>query len=398
MTKNLVYILILLCLFGAEACTEELNTSYDGKNGIYLRIDGDPVISETDEKVLKAWVEITKSCDRDIELGIELLDDQESVLSLSQKNIKIIAGTIGASFDISSNNKDILIEDTYISIGVTNLPSGDFELKDVLRVRVKPNPKITPLTEEQRALIEGYKQKYGFDLSDWLGIIPCKVNVKSPAGGSPQIFENAFEKNLEGKTIITLSEKSTSDQPILKMTDNPLGLTEYMYWVLRQETIENKEYWNHPESKNTLRLMEMINWNEKSAESFNMSLDALKLIDIKSKSAMIDFLREKINIYDEIIKAVGFDYSFSAWNRQKKILDNGNSEMKELYTTGISANPEFYLFMNQIDKDAWGDSKNYIAPTATIDFEKGEMNFLFVFDHRDANGYSKITVNYYKNK
>ena len=38
--------------------------------------------------------------------------------------------------------------------------------------------------------------------------------------------------------------------------------------------------------------------------------------------------------------------------------------------------------------------ENYVAPKATLDFEKGTLNFEVVFDHTNAGGYSRVYVEY----
>lgn len=398
MKKYLICITVILWFFGALACEEENKVDFEGKNEIYLSIEGDPVLSETDENALIVQVNLTKTCSQDVELTFGLTDDPNNVLSLSPASVIIKAGTKKAFFEVVSNNKDRLIEEQYIGIKILSMPSNDFELKSDLKIRVKPNPKVSPLTEEQKALLEGYKKKYGIDLSDWLGIVSCQVTIQSPANGSPQVFEEAFTKKIEGKTVITLSEQSTPEEPVLKMIDNPLGLTEYLYWVLRMQTVENYEYWNHPDLADNQKFMKIINWNPKSTEEFSMTLDQLKLKNIESNTATVDFVGIKTDSFDDQYNVIAFDYSFSAWKRQKELLDKGDAEMKELFTYDISANPETYLFISNIDNDSWEDPKNFVSPTANIDFAKGTMDFNFVFDHKNAGGYSIITVNYTKEK
>lgn len=398
MKKYLNYISVIFLLLYFISCNEEEDVSYNGKNSIYFSVEGDAVIGETQEEPLIINIELTKSYPEDIELDLILEGNDDDILSLPKKSVKINHSTKKTSFTLISNNKDKLSEDRYVSISLRNLPSHDFELKEALKIRVKPNPKIPQLTDKQKELIAGYKEKYGFDLSDWMGIVFCDVKVESLAGGSPQVFNEAFSKNIKGKTIITLSDLSTPDLPVLKMVDNPLGLTEHLYWMLRKLTIENYEYWNNSGISANLQLMDIINWNEKSTEIFDMTLDNLILRNISSSKADIDFVGKKTNSFGDTYNVIAFDYLFTAWNRQKELLDKGDVGMTEIYGYGASANPETYLFMSNIDNDDWDSPLDYFSPLAQIDFEKGKMSFEFVFDQKDAAGYSHITVNYHRNK
>ena len=90
-------------------------------------------------------------------------------------------------------------------------------------------------------MLEGYKAK-GLDLSKWIGLIPVKVSVEVPPTDGLESLINGMKKVYTGKTVITLSEDATAEQPILKMTNNPMGLTEFMYDMLRKETVENDMY------------------------------------------------------------------------------------------------------------------------------------------------------------
>jgi hypothetical protein len=72
---------------------------------------------------------------------------------------------------------------------------------------------VTELSPQQKALIKGYKTKYGIDLNKWLGVLSCHTTVQSPADGYLQPFAAAFTKEYDGKTVITLSEQATEDMP-----------------------------------------------------------------------------------------------------------------------------------------------------------------------------------------
>lgn len=235
------------------------------------------------------------TCEQDLVLNFELPDDKNGVLKLENNPVTIKAGKRSATFEVVSNQKNLLTEDTYFQVGISQFPTDNLMLNETLQVRVKPNPKIPELSPQQKALIKGYKTKYGIDLNKWLGVLSCHTTVQSPADGYLQPFAAAFTKEYDGKTVITLSEQATEDMPVLKMTDNPFGLTEYLYFVLRSETVADPEFWTQqPEPQ---KLMKLLNWNKESKETFAVSLDAIRLKDITSTSTRLEYLGPGKNYY-----------------------------------------------------------------------------------------------------
>ena len=59
--------------------------------------------------------------------------------------------------------------------------------------------------------------------------------------------------------MITLSENATADRPILKMIDNPMGITSFLWEIYRKETVEN-EFWIFEGSK-YVSMMEAIGYD-----------------------------------------------------------------------------------------------------------------------------------------
>lgn len=395
-TKLISFTSLFFIFFLLYSCSDNNEpNNYKGKNFILLSAKNESIVfSENEENPLVINVDLTTSCSKDITLNFQLLDDKDGVLELEGNPVTIKAGSTKGSFKVKSKLKDLLIEERFIKVGISDFPLENMGMKSPLVLCVKPNPIIPQLSDSQKALLKGYKEKYNIDLSSWLGLIDCKTVVKSPEGGSTQNFVSAFTKEIKGKTLITLSEKSTPEQPVLKMIDNPMGLTEYLYWVMRKVTIEDGEFWTQRD--NEQKLMKMINWDKNTTEEFSMTLDNIKLQNINSDSSELYFLGEKKNTYDDLITAVAFDYSFTPWSRQKKLLDKGDAEAKEVYEYGGSASPESHLFSSDITKDEFGDELNFFKPSGKIDFKKGEMTFHFVFDHTNAGGYSQITVSYTK--
>lgn len=392
---------LLTAAVAMTSCNEKKETGYSGTNKIYLTAENNnAVIVESDATPLEVEVMLTSTVETATTLTFRLEDDTQEILSLQNNLVTITAGSKTASFQVISNLKNLLAESTYISVGIdaAQLPQG-MELAEALRIRVNPNPAIPELTEEQKTLIDGYKEKFGIDLYEFLGVMKCTTTLNIPGNGMTTDFSTPKTEEIPGQTIITLSEESTAEQPVLKMVDNPMGLTEHLYWVFRQNTIDDDEYWNSTDedyaSPSNKKLMEIIDWTPTSEETFNVSLDGIKCTNLSATSADLDILGEVEDSYGDPMTVVPFCYSFSAWDRQKKLLDEGDAEMQEIYDQGGIANPAYYLFSYGINEDGYGNG-NWIESKGHIDFEKGEMTFQFVMDHYYAGDYTIVHVTYTK--
>ena len=397
---------LLTAAVASTACNEEKATGYSGTNKIYLTAENNnAVIVESDNTPLKVEVTLTSTVETATTLTFRLEDDTQELLSLEGNPVTIAAGEKSASFQVVSNVKNLLTESTYITVGIdaAQLPAG-MELAEALRIRVNPNPAVPELTEEQKALLAGYKEKYGVDLTAFLGVMKCQTTLDIPGGGSTNDFANPDTRKITGQTVITLSEESTADMPVLKMVDNPMGLTEYLYWVFRQNTIDDDEYWNSTDEDYALPsrqyLMETIKWTPTSNETFNVTLDGIKCQNISTSGADLDILGEakayEGTDYETVYSpVVPFVYSFSAWTRQKELLDAGNAEMMEAYISEGSAEPSYYLFSYSVDEDGYGNN-TWLESKGHIDFEKGEMTFQFLMDHYYAYDYTVVHVTYKK--
>lgn len=389
---------LLTAAAASTSCNEEKATGYSGTNKIYLTAaDNNAVMTESDATPLEIEVTLTSTVETATTLTFRLEDDAQELLRLEGNPVTIAAGEKSASLQVISNEKNLLTESCYITLGIdaAQVPAG-MELAEALRIRLNPNPAIPELTDDQKALIEGYKEKFGFDLNEVLGVMKCTTTLDIPGDGTTNDFATPETRTINGQTVLTLSEESTADMPVLKMVDNPMGLTEYLYWVFRQNTIDDDEYWTQmgEESANQ-RLMDRIEWTATSEETFNVTLDGIKCKNLSSSSADLDILGEVEDSYGDPYMIVPFDYSFSAWDRQKKLLDAGDADMQEIYDQGGFANPAFYLFYCGADTDEY-ESGNWLESKGHIDFEKGEMTFQFVIDHAYASDYTRVHVTYTK--
>ena len=148
--------------------------------------------------------------------------------------------------------------------------------------------------------------------------LSCRVEVTFPAD-EVGVFSDTETRSFEGKSMITLSENATADRPILKMIDNPMGITSFLWEIYRKETVEN-EFWIFEGSK-YVSMMEAIGY-DMSKEVFSVVLDNLELLP---DEGTFSFVGPTLNLWDEEIESLPFEYSFTAWERWKKMADEGGT-------------------------------------------------------------------------
>lgn len=392
--KNLsLSLFLLICCTGIFSCSDSDDDGYTGKNKLYITTEEDPVMIESDTVPLKVSLSITRAYDKNQTFEISVTNttnEIENLVTVKPSSVTIPAGARTVDFDIISNGREILKNEVYLEVSVKSLPETDMEIFKNLTIRLKPGLRNPELSEEQKTLLEGYKQN-GLDLSQWIGVIPVKVKIISPADGYYEPFISEFTKEYTGKTVITLSEQATADVPVLKMTENPMGLTEYLYFVLRKVTVENTEFWTlQPDVPD---MMELINFSAESKETFDMALDNIRFEIPQNGKSAITFTDEKSE--DDPIIIVPFSYDYSAWNRLKEFADAGNEIALACSDNSQTLNPLYHLFISDISEDQWeNEPSDFIAPEGVLNISEGKMTFTFSFDHSDAGGYSQITIEY----
>lgn len=392
--KLQISLFLLICTAGLFSCSDSKDDGYSGNNLIYITTEQDPVIIESDATALTADLTLTRAYEKSVSFEIDvknLTGDEEDLVTVTPSTITIDPGKKTVSFQIVSNQKEILKADAQLEVSVKSLPETDMEVKQKLNIRVKPSLRNPELTEVQKTLLESYKAK-GLDLSKWIGVIPVKVKVVYPGNSNLESLLTEFTKNYEGKTVITLSEKSTEDQPMLKMTENPMGLTEFLYWLLRQETIDNDAFWFDENSSPLYdEMVKLIGLSKTSQETFDMTLDSIRVMFPRNNKSEIEFLGERLNCYSEPGIVVPFDYSYSAWDRLKKLVDEGNEKAIECVLGDATVEPAYYFVNSSVDTDMWGnDPSDWMESKAELDLSNGKMTFTFCMDHMNAGGYMHV--------
>lgn len=399
-TFMLMYMLAMLT--GFSACSSSDN---DGDkpmtNYVSISAEGNNIINEDDDDEVKFNILIGNTLTADATISLSLEGNDDNVATLTPSTISLKAGAKTASFTVKSNKKSLLKSDRVLTVKAT---FSDVNMKTdgkAVTLTIKPDSDIPVLTAEQQKLIEGYKQNLNIDLTKILGKVKVDTKVTFNDDDKIDINDNKDTRSFSGVTIITLSEKATADKPVLKMVSNAMGMAALNYEMLRKKTVEDTEYWTQmPYGK---AVMENINYDY-NKETFTMTLDGIEV----NTDMSLKFTGSKVNVYDEEITTVPFDYTFSAWNRLKAmadanksfVVDDGDTRtevpVQDIIDGGGSLNP--YSFFDNTDVVADGEDTDYttiyVAPTGKIDFTTGKMTFAFPWYLENTNGCQRVEATY----
>lgn len=402
--KKITFMLmcILAMLTGFSACSSSDN---DGDkpmtNYVSISAEGNNIINEDDDDEVKFNILIGNTLTADATINLSLEGNDDNVATLSPSTIALKAGAKTASFTVKSNKKSLLKSDRVLTVKAT---FSDVNMKTdgkAVTLTIKPDSDIPVLTAEQQKLIEGYKQNLNIDLTKILGKVKVDTKVTFNDDDKIDINDNKDTRSFSGVTIITLSEKATADKPVLKMVSNAMGMAAFNYEMLRKKTVEDTEFWTQMPFGRAV--MENINYDY-NKETFTMTLDGIEV----NPNMSLKFTGSKVNVYDEEITTVPFDYTFSAWNRLKAmadankpfVVDDGETKtevpVQDIIDGGGSLNP--YSFFDNTDVVADGEDTDYttiyVAPTGKIDFTRGKMTFAFPWYLENTNGCQRVEATY----
>lgn len=393
---------MLAMLTGFSACSSSDN---DGDkqmtNYVSISAEGNNIINEDDDDEVKFNILIGNTLTADATINLSLEGNDDNVATLSSSTISLKAGAKTASFTVKSNKKSLLKSDRVLTVKATFSDANMKTDGKAVTLTIKPDSDIPVLTAEQQKLIEGYKQNLNIDLTKILGKVKVDTKVTFNDDDKIDINNNKDTRSFSGVTIITLSEKATADKPVLKMVSNAMGMAALNYEMLRKKTVEDTEYWTQmPYGK---AVMEHINYDYKK-EAFTMTLDGIEV----NTDMSLKFTGSKVNVLEEEITTVPFDYTFSAWDRLKAmadanqsfVVDDGDTRtevpVQNIIDGGGSLNP--YSFFDNTDVIADGEEteyKNiYVAPTGKIDFTTGKMTFAFPWYLENTNGCQRVEATY----
>ena len=389
-------------LTGFSACSSSDN---DGDkpmtNYVSISAEGNNIINEDDDEEVKFNILIGNTLTADATINLSLEGNDDYVATLSPSTIALKAGAKTASFTVKSNKKSLLKSDRVLTVKATFSDANMKTDGKAVTLTIKPDSDIPVLTAEQQKLIEGYKQNLNIDLTKILGKVKVDTKVTFNDDDKIDINDNKDTRSFSGVTIITLSEKATADKPVLKMVSNAMGMAALNYEMLRKKTVEDTEYWTQmPYGK---AVMENINYDY-NKETFTMTLDGIEV----NQNMSLKFTGSKVNVLEEEITTVPFDYTFSAWNRLKAmadanesfVVDEGETKTKvpvqDIIDGGGSLNP--YSFFDNTDVVADAEETEYktiyVAPTGKIDFTTGKMTFAFPWYLENTYGCQRVEATY----
>lgn len=395
---------MLAMLTGFSACSSSDNNDGDKQMTNYVSISaaGNNIINEDDDEEVKFNILIGNTLTADATINLSLEGNDDNVATLTPSTIALKAGTKTASFTVKSNKKSLLKSDRVLTVKATFSDANMKTDGKAVTLTIKPDSDIPVLTAEQQKLIEGYKQNLNIDLTKILGKVKVDTKVTFNDDDKIDINDNKDTRSFSGVTIITLSEKATADKPVLKMVSNAMGMAAFNYEMLRKKTVEDTENWTQmPYGK---AVMENINYDY-NKETFTMTLDG---IEVNPADMTLKFTGSKVNVYEEEITTIPFDYTFSAWDRLKAmadanksfVVDEGDTKtevsVQDIIDGGGSLNP--YIFFDKTDFIADGEEteyKNiYVVPTGKIDFTSGKMTFAFPWYLENTYGCQRVEATY----
>ena len=394
MKRILVFGCMLAAMAGFTACTDDNtgNGGYEGINYIYLSTqEGKTTLYETDSDPLVVEVMLTAALDEDLVLDFSLAG-AEGVVSLEGTPVTIKAGDKTASFNVVSNNANMLEAASNYTVGLAEdvvLPEN-VELKETLSFVVSPMTSEA-LTDAQKAVLEAYKASTGIDLSKYIGVVNVSTVI---TGTDPETYEPLDPRTVKGKSLITVSESATAEAPVLKMLTNAMGIEDHMYQILRSVTVDADDYWY---GEYTLpcyeTLMETLGWNKTSEEVFTMSLDGITFAADKS----VAFLGAGLSQYEDEITIVPFDYSFTAYEREIAALADGSLDPSSDpdWAYDATANPYYHLNCDDITEDLY-EGGNWIEASASV--SETALTFTFcVYGFYLDGDYTRIVATYTPN-
>lgn len=392
---------IIACII--TACSNDDNPNVEMTNGVILSVVGNASMAEDDTEGINIHVLMAFAPNKDETIEIVMTGNESNIVRIDHNTLHFKAGQKEAIVKIQSNAKHMLSTPKTISIKVGKTSNPHIKAADEgVKITITPDSDMPVLTSKQLQLIEGYKQKYGFDITAMLGKVPVEATVSFNTADKESFFKGESQATFKGFSIITLSEKATEETPVLKMIENPMGLTSFFYDILKRKTVEDNEFFLQQPYGNAI--VQAIAYDA-SKEQFSMTLDDIKLVP---SSGEIEFIVQRSNAYDEMIYALPFVYYFSAWERVKKLRDEGTiiyvkengktvgyQITDEFLMAGGSIDPQRWLAVSDVSHDTFKNSpSDWIEPKGSFDFTNGTMSFVFPWDFDAANGYEQIRVTY----
>ena len=415
--KKLLFLLAFLPIVALTSCSD--NDGEKMTNYVQLSVNGSTsgvtTIAEDATEPVVLNVLLSYFVEETTTINFALTNNEGDILRLENSIVEIPANTKTAEVKVYSNNRNSLITEQSVKLTIASSSNDKIVLSNPWVIKVKPAASMPELTEEQKALIAGYKENLGIDLYRMMGKVSCSVKVSFPyvEGDDKDYFNDGEEsRTFTSESVITLSENATAEKPVLKMVSNPMGMDDFMFEMLRKNTTEDvyESWYYYPYS---LAVMNAVGYapadDDKfmiaATETFEMTLD-----NIAIENGEITFVQEVEDIYGDMINSVPFEYNFSLWNKLQakseeivEVDEYGDGEMVvytigELFEYGASMDPKQYLMLSTVSEDYFeNEPSDWVEPSASYDFENGTFKFVFPFDMYNSYGYQNVEVTYTMN-
>ena len=414
--KNLLFLLAFLPIVALTSCANDDDDKTKMTNYVQLSVNGGTAgvttIAEDATEPVVLDVLLSYFVEEATTINFALTGNEGDILRLENSVVEIPANTKTAQVKVYSNNRNSLIAEQSVTLTIASSSNDKIVLSNPWVIKVTPVAQVGDLTEEQKALIAGYKESLGIDLYRMLGKLNCSVKVSFPYvdGDDKNSFNDGNDsRTFTGETIITLSENATPEKPVLKMVSNPMGMNDFMFEMLRKHTTEDvwESWYSAPYSMAVMNAVGYTPGDDDkyyvaSTETFEMTLD-----DISIEDGEIKFVAEGPDAYGDLIDLVPFEYNYSLWNKLQakseevvEVDESGEGDMAEytlgeLFEYGASLDPKEYLFTTTISEDGIeNDPSDWVEPSASYDFENGTFKFVFPFAMTNTYGYLNVEVTY----
>ena len=396
--------LTLLCL---AACSDEKDL-VRCSNYIKISTQSSTTFTEDSETPVVVDVMLAFTLDKPESVTFELVGNDGEILSIDTPQLDFQAGDKVKQLKVYSNRKSHLNMQQVVTLKVKDYTAENMRpWENGIPLTVKPDADIPELSEKQMELLRGYKEKMNLDLTRLMGRLSCKVRVIFPIDevgeDGETIFSDKEIQEFSAMSIVTLSEQATEDNPILKIVDNPMGLTSIQWNVLQKEIAINNQVGTSFPS-----VVEALGYDPMK-ETFHVALDSLVVLP----DHQVEFARSVTDAYGDVITGIPFAYNFSAWERQLKMAEAGETvdvvvldpstgevqysepetPMQSLIDQGMTFSPSYHLISSDISEDSW-ESGTWKAPKSKIDFAKGTWDFSFSWDHQNSSGWTLVDVTY----
>lgn len=403
--KNFKFLCVaMLTLLLASACNEKEEEQMT--NQLSLSIEGQSEMAENDKEVINVKAALSFTPQKDVTVELNLTGNDGDVVKLSESKLVFKAGEKVKNITVTSNDKHLVKGQRAMTLSVLSTSDANVKALEPVSFVIKQDSDIPQLTAKQQQLIKGYKDKFGIDLMRFIGKLKVRAEVVYCNDDKAEWFGGKDKDVFEGYTIITLSDKATANKPILKMTENAMGLNSFFYNLLLRKTLEDKVYFcDQPYGQAVSKVLKF----DRKKEYFKTALDNIVL---KPTKGTISYLAMAKDLYDTPIKTVPFIFEFSAWNKLQEIAKKGNVTVEvktsadekpfnvtitdDVLIAGGSIDPYRWFCRSTLIKDDYGkDPSNWFMPTAKFDLKKGTMSFDFPYDFDEASDYMQFHVTYF---